>query len=110
MIEFGKVALEARQNGGGSIWMQLSKAAMRKKFSYGDYTAQYFSEIRGDVSGYVDKILENMPGSVKDKDNMVADIEEAMKNIEKFGYTLSDNEELMLNNAVAVAMNRIGVK
>lgn len=110
LIEFGKVALEARQNGGGSIWMQLSKAAMRKKFSYGDYTAQYFSEIRGDVSGYVDKILENMPGSVKYKDNMVADIEEAMKNIEKFGYTLSDNEELMLNNAVAVAMNRIGVK
>ena len=62
------------------------------------------------MSGYVDKILENMPGSVKYKDNMVADIEEAMKNIEKFGYTLSDNEELMLNNAVAVAMNRIGVK
>lgn len=58
----------------------------------------------------MDKILENMPGSVKYKDNMVADIEEAMKNIEKFGYTLSDNEELMLNNAVAVAMNRIGVK
>lgn len=110
LIEFGKVALEARQNGCGSKWMQLSKAAMRKKFSYGDYTSQYFSEIRGDVSGYVDKILENMPGSVKYKENMVADIEEAMKNIEKFGYTLSDNEELMLNNAVAVAMNRIGVK
>ncbi len=108
--DFGKVALEARMNGGGSTWKQLSKAAMRKKFSFGDYVPQYFEEIRGDVSGYVEKIIENMPESVNYKDAMIADLEAAMKNVEKFGHTLSDNESRMLNNAVAVAMNRIGVK
>lgn len=110
LIDFGKVALEVRQNGGGSVWMRLSKAALRKKFSFGDYTTQYFPEIRSDITGYVDKILENMPGSIKYKQNMIADLENAMDNIDRFGHTLSDNESLMLNNAVAVAMNRIGVK
>lgn len=110
LIDFGKVALETRQNGGGSVWMQLSKAAARKKFSFGDYTAQYFSEIRNDITGYVDKILENMPGSIRCKQDMIVDLENAMNNIDKFGHTLSANESLMINNAVAVAMNRIGVK
>lgn len=108
--DFGKVAQELRQNGGGSAWKQLSQSAMRKKFSFEDYTKQYFPEIRGDVAGYVDKILENMPESAKYRDNMIADLENAMNNVDTHGFTLSSNETLMLNNAVAVAMNRLGVK
>lgn len=109
-IDFGKVALDKRLNGGGSVWVPLSKKVMRRKFSFADYVTQYFSEIRGDIEGYVDKILENMPSCASSKRYMIADLEKAMGNVEKFGHTLSDNESLMLNNAVAVAMNRIGVK
>lgn len=109
-IDFGKVALDKRLNGGGSVWVPLSKKVMRRKFSFADYVTQYFSEIRGDIEGYVDKILENMPSCASNKRYMIADLEKAMGNVEEFGHTLSDNESLMLNNAVAVAMNRIGVK
>lgn len=109
-IDFGKVALDKRLNGGGSVWVPLSKKVMRRKFSFADYVTQYFSEIRGDIEGYVDKILENTPSCASSKRYMIADLEKAMGNVEKFGHTLSDNESLMLNNAVAVAMNRIGVK
>ena len=109
-IDFGKVALDKRLNGGGSVWVPLSKKVMRIKFSFADYVTQYFSEIRGDIEGYVDKILENMPSCASSKRYMITDLEKAMGNVEKFGHTLSDNESLMLNNAVAVAMNRIGVK
>lgn len=109
-IDFGKVALDKRLNGGGSVWVPLSKKVMRRKFSFADYVTQYFSEIRGDIEGYVDKILENTPSCAFSKRYMIADLEKAMGNVEKFGHTLSDNESLMLNNAVAVAMNRIGVK
>jgi len=108
--DFGKIAQELRQNGNGSTWEQLSQSAMRKKFSFGEYTQQYFPEIKKDVSGYVNKILENMPDSAKYKDSMISDLEKAMNNVETHGSTLSNNESLMLNNAVAVAMNRIGVK
>lgn len=108
--DFGKVAQELRQQGGGSVWKSLSQSTMRKKFDFGSYTKQYFSEIRKDIPGYVDKILENMPGSIKSRNDMIADLEKAMKHIEVHGFTLSDNESFMLNNAVAVAMNRMGVK
>lgn len=109
-VDFGKVALEARLNGGGSAWTELSKRVMKKKFSYGDYVVQYFTEIQNDVTGYVDKILENMPASVKYRTDMITDLKKAMDNVNEYGHTLSDNQSIMLNNAVTVAMNRIGVK
>lgn len=110
LIDFGKVVLEARQSGEGGVWMELSKRAMRKKFSYGDYVKEYFPEIKKDVAGYVDKIIENMPGSAEHKQVMKDDLNKAMENIETFGHTLSSNQSLMLDNAIAIAMNRIGVK
>lgn len=110
IADFGKVAQELRQNGGGSTWKQLSQKTMRKKFDFGDYTQQYFPEIRSDIAGYVDKILENMPECASYRNNMITDLEKGMANVEKLGFSLNDNESIMLNNAVAVAMNRIGVK
>lgn len=110
IADFGRVAQEKRQAGGGSEWKALSQKAMSGKFTYSSYVQQYFPEIRKDSSGYVKKILENMPGSVKYEKAMVKDLLAAMDHIDTFGHTLSDNETLMLNNAVAVAMNRIGVK
>lgn len=110
ITDFGKVAQEFRQNGGGSAWKRLSQSAMEKEIKYGEYIKQYFPEIRKNVSGYVDKIIENMPKSINYKNSMITDLENGMKNVEKFGFPMKDNETMMLNNAVAIAMNRIGVK
>lgn len=110
ITDFGKVAQEFRQNGGGSAWKRLSQSVMGKEIKYGEYIKQYFPEIRKNVSGYVDKIIENMPKSINYKNSMITDLENGMNNVEKFGFPLKDNETMMLNNAVAIAMNRIGVK
>ena len=109
IADFGKVAQEARQNGGGSVWKDMSRRAMRKRFSYGSYTQQYFSEIRKDIPGYVDKILENMPDSKPYRKDMIDDLTKAMDNIDALGFTLSNDETFMLDNAVAVLMNTVGV-
>nr|DAU00043.1 MAG TPA: minor capsid protein [Caudoviricetes sp.] len=107
--DFGKVAHDIRPTT-GSAWKAMSQAAMRKKFSFSDYTQQYFPEIRKDVGGYVDKILENMPKSKPYRASMIAALEKSMEHVEMHGTTLSDNESLMLNNAIAVCMGKVGVK
>ena len=58
LTNFGKVAYEERLNGGGSTWGDISKRAMRKRFTYSTYVQQYFTGIREDVDGIVDKVLE----------------------------------------------------
>lgn len=109
LADFGKVALELKEKG-GSVWSDLSRRAMKKKYNYGAYVQEYFPEISKDVSGYVDKIIENMPQCKSFKSNMENDLKKGMENIQNMGFALSDNETLMINNAVAIAMNRIGVK
>lgn len=41
---------------------------------------------------------------------MIAALEKSMEHVEMHGTTLSDNESLMLNNAIAVCMGKVGVK
>ena len=110
IADFGKIALEMRQKGGGSMWGELSKRAMKKKYNYSSYVQQYFPTISEDISGYVNKIIENMPGCATMKDDMETSLTNAMQHIREFSTTLGNNESIMLNNAVAVAMNRIGVR
>lgn len=109
IADFGKVAQEARQNGGGSVWKDMSQRAMRKKFDFATYTKQYFQTIRKDVPGMVDKILENMPESKQYRKDMIDDLTKAMDNVDTYGFPLGDNQSLMLNNAVAVEMGKMGV-
>lgn len=110
IADFGKVALEMRKNGEGSAWGELSKQAMRKRYNYSSYVQQYFPTISEDVSGYVSKIIENMPQCKSMRSDMETDLVNAMQHIQDFNTTLNNNESIMLNNAVAIAMNRIGVK
>ena len=109
IADFGKVAQEARQNGGGSVWKDMSQRAMRKKFDFATYTKQYFQTIRKDIPGMVDKILENMPESKQYRKDMIDDLTKAMDNVDTYGFPLGDNQSLMLNNAVAVEMGKMGV-
>lgn len=109
IADFGKIAQEARQNGGGSVWKDMSQRAMRKRFDFATYTKQYFQTIRKDVPGMIDKILENMPESKQYRKDMIDDLAKAMDNVDTYGYTLGDNQSLLLNNAVAVEMGKIGV-
>lgn len=109
IADFGKVAQKARQAGGGSVWKDMSQRAMRKRFKFATYTKQYFQSIRIDVPGMVDKILENMPDSKQHRKDMINDLTKAMDNVDTYGFTLGDNQALLLNNAVAVEMGKMGV-
>ena len=109
IADFGKVAQEARQNGGGSVWKDMSQRAMRKRFDFATYTKQYFQSIREDVPGMVDKILENMPDSKQYRKDMIDDLTKAMDNVDTYGFPLDDNQSFMLNNAIAVEMGKMGV-
>ena len=102
IADFGKVAQEARQK-------DMSQRAMRKKFDFATYTKQYFQTIRKDIPGMVDKILENMPESKQYRKDMIDDLTKAMDNVDTYGFPLGDNQSLMLNNAVAVEMGKMGV-
>ena len=87
----------------------MSQRAMRKRFDFATYTKQYFQTIRKDVPGMIDKILENMPECKQYRKDMIDDLSKAMNNVDAYGYTLSDNQSLLLNNAVAVEMGKMGV-
>lgn len=56
----------------------------------------------------VDKILENMPDSKQHRKDMINDLTKAMDNVDAYGFTLGDNQALLLNNAVAVEMGKMG--
>lgn len=57
----------------------------------------------------VDKILENMPESKQYRKDMIDDLTKAMDNVDTYGFPLGDNQSLMLNNAVAIEMGKMGV-
>lgn len=107
--DFGKIALEERLKGGGSVWKDLYTRAMRKRHSYSDFVKKYFPIIRSDTESAVDKILENMPQCAPYKKQMIQELESGMNNIEKYGFALSDNETMLINNAVAFLLNTMGV-
>ena len=110
LADFGKIAYEARKNGDGSEWTELAKRISKKKYDYGNYVKQYFEEIGADVSGYVDKIIENAPTRASNKESMIEDLTKGMEEINERGFTLSDSKSKIIKEAVAIAMNRIGVK
>ena len=57
----------------------------------------------------VDKILENMPESKQHRKDMIDDLIKAMDNVDTYGFTLDDNQALLLNNAVAIEMGKMRV-
>lgn len=113
IADFGKVALKARKAGGGSSWKELSKKLSRKKYngkSLSEYEKLYFDDIKNNKDGILDAIIANMPECASMKEAMKADLDKAMYCIDQLGMTLSDNQDIMINNAIAYLMGKVGVK
>ena len=51
-----------------------------------------------------------MPECASMKEAMKADLDKAMYCIDQLGMTLSDNQDIMINNAIAYLMGKVGVK
>ena len=109
IADFGKVAYDKRMAGEGSIWKDLSEYVSKKKMNYAKYASKYVEDIKG-YGGIVDKILENMPDCKPYKSWMENDLQRALDDVQRGVSKLSGNEQLMMDNAIAIIMGTKGVK
>ena len=110
IADFGEVAYRYRfSDTGNAQWKSIFDVINSSNDGIIDYSKKYISYIEENKSELVDKLLENMPKFSNYKSNMVGDIDTAIKNIND-GYGLSGNEKMVFENALIIAMNRLGVK
>ena len=110
IADFGEVAYRYRfSDAGNAQWKSIFDVINSSNDGVIDYSKKYISYIEENKSELVDKLLENMPKFSNYKSNMVGDIDTAIKNIND-GYELSGNEKMVFENALIIAMNRLGVK
>lgn len=104
--EFGEIAFIDRQNGEGSMWMELSKQMKKVKLPDGYYT-QYHLYISENEDELFDMFLANMPGFDSYREQMKSDLKSAMA---KDKLLLTDNEQTVYYGILSCAMQKVGVK
>lgn len=104
--DFGKLAFLNRKNGGGALWLELSKELEKVKLAENYYT-QYYQYIRENEDTLFDMFLGNMPQNAKYRPYMKDDLQSAMN---KLGELLSNNETMVYYGIMSCAMQKVGVK
>lgn len=104
--DFGKIAFTDRQNGQGSLWLELSKEMKCVKLADNYYT-QYHSYITENESDLFDMFLANMPGFVGYREKMRGDLKSAMT---KDLSLLTVNEQTVYYGIMSCVMQKVGVK
>lgn len=104
--DFGEIAFTDRQNGAGSLWLDLSKR-MEKVTLSNDYYVQYHAYINANKDDLFDMFLANMPGFEGYRRQMKDDLKSAMA---KDRTLLTDNEQTVYYGIIACAMQKVGVK
>lgn len=74
LFGFGKIGLEDRLNGIGSVWGSLYDQVSSMDFDWIEYSKKYVKDIRENKEFLIDKILENMPQSADYKSYMLDDL------------------------------------
>ncbi|MBS5822415.1 MAG: minor capsid protein [Clostridium argentinense] len=110
IADFGEVAYKYRfSNKLNAEWKPLLDAVNNIELNMIEYSKKYLDYIAENRSDLVEQLLENMPNYSAYKNNMIDDLNEAIKSI-KNGYSLSSNEKIVFENALIITMNRLGVK
>lgn len=110
IVDFGKIAFNGRMNGQAPEWTDLYNRAMGVSYDWRNYSKQYFPTITANADDYIDKMLENMPNFKKYSVQMKVELGTAIEKITAGNDILTGNEETVIKNVLAIAMNRVGVK
>lgn len=109
--DFGKIAWEERLKGGNSEWTALHGQAMGKPHDWKEYSKQYLDYIDNNKDELLDVMLSGMPEYKDYKSNMAEDYLRAkIRILSGNGMYMNSNEEMVMSNLLAIAMNREGVK
>lgn len=109
IADFGEVAYKYRfSNTLNASWKPLLNELSKIDIDMIEYSKDYTDYIVKNKDDLVDKLLENMPKYKQYKSNMVQDIDTAVRAINN-GYKPSGNEKMIFENALIIAMNRLGV-
>lgn len=109
--DFGRIAWEERLAGGTAQWTTLYNQAMKQSHDWKVYAQQYFQYIDDHTDELLDVMLNSMPECRKYKSNMASDYKYAKaKMLANSNIRLTSNENVVMTNLVALAMNRLGVK
>lgn len=109
IADFGEIAWVDRLSGVTPTWANLYDECMKVKHDWQKYSIQYFDYINSNVEDLVTKMLNNMPEYNNYKNQMIEDCKIAMKDIED-GAIVTGNEKMVIQNVLAITMNRLGVK
>ena len=110
IADFGEVAYKYRfSNKLNAEWKPLLDALNNMNHNMIEYSKNYLDYISENKSDLVDQLLENIPKYSSYKNNMIADLDGAIRSINN-GYSLSGNENMIFENALIITMNRLGVK
>lgn len=107
--DFGQIAWTDRLNGVEPKWSNLYDECMKVNYDWKKYSLQYIEYINDNVEDLVGKMLNNIPQFKEYKQQMVKECKTAMGSL-KDGKELYGNEKMVMNNVLAITMNRIGVK
>lgn len=111
IADFGKIAFNGRMNGQAPEWTDLYNRAMGGSHDWKAYSKKYFPAITANTDDYIDKMLENMPNFNTYREQMKGELETAMEKINAGNAgKLTKNENTVIKNVLAIAMNRLGVK
>ncbi len=109
IADFGKVAFNGRMNGQAPEWKDLYDRAMAVPYDWKAYSKQYFPTITANADDYIDKMLENMPDFKTYREQMKGELGTAVEKINAGNAgMLTGNEETVIKNVLAIAMNRMG--
>lgn len=110
IADFGEVAYKYRfSNKLNAEWKPLLDALNNMNHNMIEYSKNYLDYISENKSDLVDQLLENIPKYSSYKNNIIADLDGAIRSINN-GYSLSGNENMIFENALIITMNRLGVK
>lgn len=109
IADFGEIAWIDRLNGVEAEWASLYDECMKAKHDWKKYSLQYMDYINDNVDDLVNVMLNNMPQYKEYKDQMIKDCKIAMTDLEN-GKNLYGNEKMVIQNVIAITMNRLGVK
>lgn len=109
LSDFGQIAWSDRLDGVNPEWKQLYDECMNLEHDWKEYSKAYHEYIIKHKDELVDVLLNNMPEHISYRSNMINDCENAIDKINS-NKNISQNENIIFKNALAIAMNRLGVK
>jgi hypothetical protein len=109
IADFGEIAWKDRLDGVEPTWASLYDECMKVKHDWRKYSLQYIDYISENSDELIDVMLNNMPQYKKYKEQMILDCKIAIDDL-KESRNVYNNEKMVIQNLLAITMNRLGVK